>query len=470
VLGSGQRQALPASWSEIAVSAATVASRNNQNLQYVIGASGDPALYLLDGGQKRPFSSYDLYMRYSSGAHPSQLNQPIMSALTAGSTVDRSIFSYNGTNGILDASGKLLCFDSNSANSYATDTKTLSLNAAPTLNYLLSRGCSGIASQYVKIDSQPAIYALSAGTKLPIANLNTLFSFAPNVNVTNISSSDGALFSGSTVLSKFATDGTTNYFVDGGQKYTVTSTAAANWKLSAPVTLGAGLLTSLPTNTTALSNHIDIGGMDYLIDTGSYFRSPSYDVRMIWGLNNNLVSLTNRSLDTLTSNGDLTRLVAASDSASHYAGTIYGIDGGSLLLLTSLDQLKNLRFAGNPVKLSDVALGALGAANPPTLHPYLIKDANGTAYVVNGGSRQAISSSLSANWLGSQSPTTVSTYFMTGLASGGTVTGSISANSNPTIYYLNNGSKVGFTSYNAYSSSSYAPATQISPELMSLIP
>ncbi len=470
-LTAAELSSLPSSWTSQTISSRTLASQSIEPFSYFVTVSGDPGIYMLDGGQKRAFANYQLYTQFSrsSNYYTISLNPNISSLITTGTAINKSFFGYNGTYGAQDSNGNALCFNINTTESYTLSSISIALNNQNTLNFLLSHGCTQ-AAQYIKVDNGYAIYAVSNGTLLPIPDLNTLFNFDPSGNITSLSPTDASqLTMSSLALSNYITNGSADYFVNNGDSYSVSSTVASSWKFAPAVQIGSGLLGSLNASSTGLSNNVVVGGAYYLVDNGNYYSSPTTNTTMLWGLINNVVSLQKSAFSGLNYAGAVTRLIQSQSTSSPYSGILYTIDSGKLIGIPSMEVLANLGNLGSSIKLSDQELNILGAQTAPTLNDYLIKDSTGY-YVFDSGFKHFIPQTLESNWIGTQTPTQVSTYFTDSLSNANALTGSIYTPGNPVFYYMNNGNKIGFSNYSDYLSSTYAPASIIGSPLMTLIP
>ena len=127
----------------------------------------------------------------------------------------------------------------------------------------------------------------------------------------------------------------------------------------------------------------------------------------------------------------------------------------------------NLGISGSQAQLSQTTINSMSVG---IWQGYLATDDSDNLWVLDGGVKQQVPSSLISTWESGTTPTALGSTYLSTLSTGLNISNSIKSANNPTIYGLKNGEIYGIPSAQAYSSSGLEPYSTVSPSLIASIP
>jgi hypothetical protein len=261
----------------------------------------------------------------------------------------------------------------------------------------------------------------------------------------------------------YVTDGTTNYLVDNGQKYTVSSSVATTWGLSSPQTYSDGTLSLLPTAGALGTTVEDTSGTYYLIKGGAAYATVDPNIAQDWALTGAPVMSTT----AVSSEVPIYMLTRFDQWTANGTTTDYVVDNGNWYSISTA-QLANLGGVGAPL----TELNPSFAPNTITAWTsVVIKSTAGTYYVIDGGNKDYFTSPVILNqWTdnGALSVPTVTNGFLNLLPTGTLIERAIKG-SGPSIYLANDGTKQHIL-YSSTYQTDYAPFANVSDYLINAMP
>ncbi len=216
----------------------------------------------------------------------------------------------------------------------------------------------------------------------------------------------------------------------------------------------------------ALQSSFKTGNSYGTINGSSYYATTSATIAGLWGINtSNAPNYTQAFLGRLHYGGTLSQFAQSSDNSN---GTIYLVDSGKYLPVSSMAALLNVGYSGQNVPI--ITPSTINASLGSAWQGYLATDASGSTWVLDGGSKRIIPNQYLGAWTTSQTPTALTGTLLSLLPTGSALTNAIKSYSNPTIYGIKNGLKYGIPSPSVYNSSGLSTVVIVSESLLQLIP
>ncbi len=264
-------------------------------------------------------------------------------------------------------------------------------------------------------------------------------------------------------LQVFVSDGTTNYVMEGGKKWTVSSSVKADWGLSTPQVFSDGTLSSFTTGG-ALTNSVQDGkGIYAVIRSGVCHGTVDASIASSWGVTNASVHDIALIRSLISNNGMLTRYVRSN------------VGGDNRIFLIDNGQWYNLppAYAANLNAYNQPAMWLNPDQAPNTITDWtsvMVKDAQSNYFVIDGGiKRWAPNNTIITQWNhnGSIDIPTVTSGFMAGMPTGPQIERSIKGSS-PSVYFVENNTK----RHILYPDNlkNYVPFATVSEQLLNALP
>jgi hypothetical protein len=457
---------VPSSWGGLTIGFGLADSFTNGGpLSYMIQAAGLPAVYMLDtNGVLRgiPDPQTDNAFQKDSSGDTTLISSDLLNAFTVGTPITSNIVTLGIQPYVVNKG--LQPISSGLAASYNASSTGITLSSAyqnifPTLS---------AATPFVQSNSSPAIYFLDSGSLLPFSNPTTANLVAGSSSVTYLLDNSLSKFGHGQIMQNYITNGTTDYLLDNGSAYTVPSAGvAAAWNIYQPLLTISTAAAANFASAGTLSQYVQIpDGQMCLIDRLAYCAGSSAMVTM-W----NLQSATMRPSQVLLNSQGLTNVTLspfAGSSSGTYSGTLFTAAGGKLYGIPSYNAALNLGVGNWPIDNLDTFTISNLLKNQ-TWQGYLATDSSGNDWVIDGGVKHAISSTYQSAWVGSNTPTTLGTDYLSLLPTGQPISNSING-SGPTIYGILNGQRYAFPSWQAYHSAGLANSMTVSDSLLQSIP
>jgi hypothetical protein len=446
----------------LSISAAT-ARRLPQGgyISHLVQSNTSPA-YLIDGGVKHQILWPDALNAWTGPNHNlSTVNDAFLALIPTGS----SIGGY-----LADSGGQLYLVDHYKAavpssldGAYRNSEPVFSASSALMSIYINS---SANLTGYIKSPDSGSIYLLDSSGKLRHMEWPTKVDGWGGYSAGITQLSDYIVNSMGTAPSPamFVSDGTVNYVMDGGKKWTVSSGIQANWGLSTPQTYADGTLNRFPTGG-ALDNKLAAPGNGYyaIVRAGMAYATVDPSIAGVWGAQNAPVMSTSL-IPNLAPATMLTRFVKSSVQGDNRT---FVVDNGNWYTVDNA-QFANLGGPGSPILFMDPAQA------PNTITAWtsvVVKDGGSTYYVIDGGGKRYFTNPQIFNqWtnFGSLTTPTVSDSFLNLLPTRGWVERAIKGSS-PSVYSADNGTKRHILypdTYNRY----YAPFANVTDSLLNAMP
>lgn len=450
---------LPSSWGTVSVSSGLFSTFSLAgNLLYSVRGNS-PTIYMLDNGTKRGFPDFQTYDAFTSGTATSGISDTLLGIIPAGTPISGNIVNTGGSYYIADHG--LHQIPVNLQSSYglpATTYVTLSnnyqnimpVNSQQATLFLGKRGSAGI-------------YYADSGKKFPFSNPRTYQLLGGGPVTFLLQNSLNALPNGP-VMRDFITDGSAKYIIDNGKKLVIPDAVTEQaWGLQNAVTINN---MSVIADGGTLSQHVQLpNGLFCLIDHSTRQCAGSTAMIWLWGLTESNFKPTQSLLDEwhITDSGLLQRFATSVGGS----GTVYTVAKGNLLGIKSMNNAKNLGYAGTTSQLSANTIAVLHSG---TWQGYLAQDDNGGYWTLDGGVRRKIASPYYTAWLGSETPSALGNNYLSFIKPAQPISNSIKSTSNGTVYGMKTGKRYGIPSPAVYSASGLDPYTLITPSLLESIP
>jgi hypothetical protein len=434
-------------------------------LGYMIQASNSPEVYLLDSGTKRGIPDLNTFSAFQSGSvnNTSIVSSDLVNLIPNGNTVYSNIVTISSQTYVADNGLQLIPASLIAA--YDPSATSISLSS-PYLNIL---DAGSTVTAFVKSNSSPIVYFLNNGSKLPFSNLATLGLVAGSTAITTLTDSALGAFTLGPVMQNYITNGTNSYLLDYGSAYTVPSINIANaWGLTNPITISSTEVANFPV-IGMLSQNVQIpNGLFCFIDRATRYCASSNTMITLWNLTAGLTHPSQLLLNSLNiqDGGTLTQFVIG-QAGQPSAGTLYTVTNGHLLGIESMANALNLGYNGGMIQLDQTTINAMATG---VWQGYLATDDSGNLWVLDGGIKQQVPSSLVSAWEGGATPTALGSTYLSTLLTGLNISNSIRSANNPTVYGVKNGEIYGIPSAQVYSSSGLEPYSTVSPSLIASIP
>lgn len=431
-------------------------------MSHMIRSASGPTVYMMDAGTKHQVLWPDLLSAWTT---PSTriiiVNDAYLNLLTAGSAVNTYFASVSGQMYIVDGGQKTTV---PSALNTAYSNVTTPFTASSTLMGLFPTN-SAQATGFIKGRNSPAIYLLDNSGKLRHLEWADKVSSWGGYNngITTVSDSIMSSFSTTTSPQIFVTDGTTNYVLDNGQKYSVSSTVKSQWGLGTPQTFTDGTLSRLPNGGT-LGSDFRAGNGYFIVRGGASYGTADVLIADAWGLMDPSKPTYTPAILGLLPNYMLTRYVASNQSGD---SRTFLVDNGQWYNLPAAAQA-NLGVAGQPKM-------ALDPANAPnTITDWtssIVKNNQNLYFVIDSGGRWVFTNqSIQDHWTNFEqlNVPVVTNGFINSFVVRGSLERAVKG-SGPSVYSAEDGTKRHILYPDTYNRL-YAPYVQVGDALLNTLP
>jgi hypothetical protein len=449
---------------QVSVSAATFGRLlPGGTMSPLIEVMGSPNVYMVDNGEVHQIVGQTELVGWTyPGEYIVQVNSAFLSDFTVGASISGYIADSGGQMYVMD-NGVKIYVPSNLQTAYGNTSSNYDASSALLALYPQR---AAVATSFIKSYSSPNIYLLNDSSQLEqFSQSAELFLWGGNqVNVTNM---DWYVVNPITVSgvnpATFVTDGTNNYVIDSGQKWTVSSPVQSDWGISNPQVYSDGTLNMLPTGGALGANLQDGSGSYYMIAGGNAYATSDPSIANLWGLSSAPVH-EDALVTTLVTAYELDRFVESSTNSSNN----YVIDNGNWYSMTSTEAAE-LGATGQPETILNPSL-APNSITPWT--SFMVQDGGGNYWVIDGGiKRFAPTSAIINQWddNGGISVPTVTNGFLNEMPTGAAITKSIKSASNSNIYAVTDG-QLDLILYPSTYQSEYAPYSIVSNALLNSLP
>jgi hypothetical protein len=430
------------------------------NLSHLVKADNSPTIYLIDNGTKHQILWPDALTAWSGPNHSiSTVNASFLSNITSGT----SIGGY-----LADAGGQLYLIDHNKAPvpaaldaAYRNSGSVYTASSTLMSIYITS---PATLTGFLQAPGQPSVYLLDNSGKLRHIEWPSKLDALGGANhVTQLSSYIIGSMSTTTSPSVFATDGTTDFMIDNGNKLTVAAGIKSDWGLSTPQTYSDGTLSRFPTVGTLGDKLRTSNGASVWVHGGVGYATSDANIASAWALQNGQ-QVSDALLPNTIPVYMLARFVRSSANGDNRT---FVVDNGNWYSVDAT-QLANLGGTNAPTTYMDPALA------PNTITAWtsvVVKDSHGTYFVIDGGGKRYFTNQqIIDQWtnFGSYGSPTVSDGFLNALPTRGFIERAIKGSS-PSVYSADNGTKRHILypdTYNRF----YAPFINVTDQLINAMP
>ncbi len=461
---NGARFLVPSSYGSFYPGAAQAVSMTTINRLFAAGQAsnlmrmaGDGTVYLIDNGTKRVVANPSVLVAWTPpGASVEVVNSNYASLIPNGAALDSYATISAGQLYVLN--GYKLAVPTNLQAAYQ-GLSALSVSAQLLSIYPQS---GSVPTGFIKSVSSPDLFLLdNSGQKRHVntSDKATLLG-AYTTGVTVLPDSIVAAMPVAVSPQVYVSDGTIEYMIENGTKYSVSPSVKADWGLSNPQVYTDGTLTRFPTGAP-LGSKLRDGNNYFLIKGGRAFLTVDINIADAWGIAD-APQMSKTLITSQLSYYMLTRFVHSTTDSRTFV-----IDHGQWYNVSDL-QLANLGGVGAPI------MGLEPTSAPNTITDWtsvVVQDSTGKHYVIDGGTKRSFASPIIQNqWTNYHqlSVPTTSNGFLNLLPNNGTIERAIKGSS-PSIYSAENGIKRHVLYANTFNLS-YAPFCVVSDMLIYAMP
>lgn len=431
---------------------------------FIKSVSGN-TIYLLDSGKKLGFTSGDTFSSFINSDHlgtVTYLSQSAVDSIASGPAIS-SRFIYNSTTPsvsyYINGSATPLTAPF-AANNYGL---ALSPNTISDLTVSTNTISCGDGTGFIQAKGTATVYMIENGTKRPITNPRDFNLLDTSGVICTLPPGDVNTIPDGPIITPFVQYNGGYYLLENGKRYSTDLPTLANFGVSSPVQITSQIFNTY-TDGGALALSFTANGNSYLLHNGAYYSTASAAISQLWNIGTQ--AHTAWLTRGLINGGPLDQYARSSDPLN---GTIYLVDGGTFYGITDINSFMNSGASGNNVVTVDAVYIAAHSSTAPW-QGYLAKDAAGTIWVLDNGTKRKISSTAQADWIGTQTPTLLSNTYLSLLPQGSDLTYSINTNGSYTVYGLGAGMKRGITTLSKYTGTKYDPSSLVSNYLLNEIP
>jgi hypothetical protein len=319
------------------------------------------------------------------------------------------------------------------------------------------------ATGFIKGASTPQVYLLdNSGDKRHLEWSDKVLSFGGNIaGITTLPESIMSAITAGASPQIFVTDGTSNYLVDGGQKYAIDADTQAEWGVLSVQSYTDGTLNRFP-NAGALQKGFKVGDAYFVVRDGASHGTGDRGIAEAWGVEN-APTYTHGVFNVLP-NFMLTRYVRSSINGDQ---RVFLVDKGVWYNLPAAHQA-NLNIASQPTMYMDPA----NSPNTITDWPgVVVKDSSNNMFVIDGGNKRYFPHQMIQDqWtnFGQITTPSVSGGFLQSLPTVGYIERAVKG-SGPSVYSVEAGKKRHILYPDTYSKY-YAPYINVSDALINALP
>ncbi len=428
------------------------------NATYLIRPTGSSTTYLVNNGQKYVLSSSSIFNAWAKGTVVNEVNPSFASLIPDASALSSYLINQSG-NYYVVTEGKKLAVPASLVTAYSNALTPVTMTAALVAN--LANGPT--ATGFIKGTDTPQVYLLdNSGNKRHLEWSDKVLSYGGDIaGITTLPENIMSVITAGTSPQIFVTDGTSNYLVDGGQKYTVDASTQAEWGVPSFQLYSDGTLSRF-TSAGALQNGFRVGDAYFVVRDGASHGTGDRGIAEAWGVEN-APTYTHGVFNVLP-NYMLTRYVRSSVNGDN---RIFLVDKGIWYNLPAVHQ-NNLRVGSQPTAVMDPA----NAPNTITDWPgVVVKDSSNNMFVIDVGNKRYFPHQMIQDqWtnFGQITIPSVSNGFLQSLPTVGYIERAIKG-SGPSVYSVEGGTKRHILypdTYNRY----YAPYMNVSDALVNALP
>lgn len=428
---------------------------------HLVRSANAPQVYLVDNGVKHQILWPDALNAWTPNGSPvTVVNDGFMSLIPGGSTIGNYVADSGGQLYVMDKHKTIVPTALETAYRAAGPT----FSATPALMALFANNNQTL-TYFLKGRSTPQVYLLDNSGKrrhLEWTDKATLWG-AYKTGVTELSDSVINSIATAAGPSAFVSDGTTEYVVEDGKRWTVNSAMKTDWGLTGAQVYTDGTLNHLPIAGQLTNTMRDTTGGYYRIAGGKSFGTVDVNIAQLWNLTS--APMHNEALIRSTvPNYMLTRFVRSSVNGDNRTfvvdkGVWYNLPGGWSF---------NLGIDNQSIMVLDPA------AAPNTITDwthYVVKNEQNTHYVIDAGTKHFVPTGTILNqWTnnGAVTPLNVSMAFTNVLRNNTNIERTIKA-SGPSVYFIENNAKRHIQYSDVYNRG-YAPYAQVGDQLVNVLP
>lgn len=415
------------------------------------------ATYLIDAGVRHNLANSDIFTAWTTGSPAVEVNPSFMSLIPEGAPLTSYLVKV-GSDVSLMVAGKKMAVSGALATAYENALPVYAASSALMANY----GAGPAPTGFIKGAASPQVYLLdNSGKKRHLEWADKVTSWGGNrLGVITLPEGLVSSIGSAASPSVFVSNGTTNYIMDDGKKYTVSGATQTAWGLSSPQIFTDGTLDRFETAGN-LQTGFRAGEGYFVVRDGVSHGTADRSIAEAWAVEESPRYTT--AVINLIRNFMLNRYVKSSVD-----DRVFLVDKGQWYNLPGVHQ-RNLRADTQP----KVVLNPTNAPSSITdIVSPVIKNSNNTAYVIDdGGKRYFPHPLIYDSWTnyGQIAVPTLSNSFVDSLPNKGLIERAVKGRTEPMIYSVQAGIKRHIL-YPDVFTRSYAPMVEVSDALAGTLP
>lgn len=428
------------------------------NATYLIRATGSQTTYLINNGQKYALSSADIFNAWAKGTSVNEVNPNFVSLIPDASPLT-SYLTNQGGSYYLVLEGKRFAVPAGLTSAYVNALPSVTMSASLLANIPNGPEVSG----FIKGAATPQVYLLdNSGLKRHLEWADKVLSYGGySSGITTLPETLMSVITAGSSPQIFVTDGTSNFLIDGGKKYTVDAGTQAEWAIPSFQQYTDSTLSRFP-NAGALQKAFRVGDAYFVVRDGISHGTGDRGIAEGWGVEN-APQYTHGVFNVLP-NFMLTRYVRSNVSGDH---RVFLVDKGKWYNLPAAQQA-NLNVSSQPTAYMNPANSPEAIVDWPGV---VVKDASNNMFVIDGGHKRYFPHQMIQDqWtnFGQIAIPSVSNGLLQSLPTVGGIERAVKG-SGPSVYSVESGTKRHIQypdTYNRF----YAPYINVTDALVNALP
>lgn len=430
-------------------------------MSHMIRSASSPAVYMMDGGTRHHVLWPDLLAAWTTPATRIIIvNDAYVNLIASGDAVNSYFARANDSLFVIDR--QKIAVPGGLSTAYGSITTPFNASSSLIEQFPTS---GSPATGIVKGKNSPQTYVLDNSGKLRyLESSNKLYSWGGDSGVTVFSDYIIGSLSSASNLQVFVADGTSEYMLDMGKKYTVSAATKARWGLSNPQFFTDGTLNRLPAGGELTSDFKISNGSYFIVRNGASYGTNDVLIADAWGLLDPAKASYSPAILGSIPNHMLTRYVHSDQPGDD---RVFLIDNGTWWNVPS-KHYTNLGVANHPL----MYLNPSNAPNAITdWNSVIVKNNQDMYFIIDGGRRRILPSGvIQSHWTnsGTLAIPVVTNGFINSFRVAGYVERVIKGSA-PQVYSAENGTKRHILypdTYNRF----YAPFGAVSDALVDALP
>jgi hypothetical protein len=459
-------------WQPLPISSGSLGRYSQMgNLSHLIKSDKSGVIFAIDGAQKRPINSFDIFDALrNSNSYESRLSNDAIDLIPTGNPITSSILKPQGTNTYYVATQKSL--------QQIPDRLAAEYNASLTASTVTSAFTDifpkqpNNVTQFIKSPSSSLVYFVSQGKKIPINRYDVMVLLNGQDSTTLVNDSAlEALPTSTTQMTPVLASGQTGAaLIDKSTAFVASDQQIlGRWNSPQATQVSQATYDYFTSSHQTLSQHVQTQNGEFCNIDSNRYCAEQHGMIFVWKLLDGVIHPSDQLLSYLNiyRAGRLTQFVS-SPNGQQFSSNVFLMADGALSYISTPSALANLGYSGMLTKISPSSINATNSGS--VANGYLLKDESNNVWVLDNGIKRPVTADLSSNWTGaSATPSNVSNWFVSLYPQGPALSRSITNSSVSAIFGMDNGQKRGITSYSKYLQS-WNPYVNVSVPLLNLLP